>query len=148
MTARLRHITRRLPCESPWTELSTGCYMFHETKMSQNDAKKFCEQVNSHLVEINSEEENTAIRDEIDRRGFKSRKIEFWLGITDRHSEGTWVLESNGESLLFSDWDTGEPNNARSSESCAHLNSHLKWNDRPCDDVAKNGYIWSALCEI
>ena len=93
--------------------------------MSQGDARKFCKQVNSHLVEINSEEENTAIKAEIGRRGFASRKIEFWLGITDRHSEGTWVLESNGENLPFSDWGTGEPNSWRSSENCAHLNLHI-----------------------
>ena len=116
--------------------------------MSQGDARKLCKQVNSHLVEINSEEENTAIKAEIGRRGFQSRKIEFWLGITDRHSEGTWVLESNGESLPFSNWGTGEPNNAYSSENCAHFNLYLKWNDRSCDSVEQSGYIWTALCEI
>ena len=116
--------------------------------MSQGDARKLCKQVNSHLVEINSEEESTAIKAEIRRRGFESRKVEFWLGITDRHSEGTWVLESNGESLPFSDWLTGEPNNWGSPENCAHLNPSLKWNDRSCDTVEKNGYIWTALCEI
>ena len=26
MTAGLRHIARRLPCQAPWTKLSTGCY--------------------------------------------------------------------------------------------------------------------------
>ena len=127
------------------------CCRFYETKMSQGDARKLCEQEHSHLVEINSEEENTAIEAEIVRGGFKSRKIEFWLGITDRHTEGTWVLESNGESLPFSDWDTNtnEPNNCGSSpgEDCAHWNVDMKWNDRPCDSVEKS-YIYTALCEI
>merc|ERR1719458_649196 len=81
-------------CEAPWTQLSTGCYRFHESPMTQSEAKKFCEeeqQVTARLVEIDSAEENRAIIAEMKRRN--SQKIHFWLGITDRHSEGHWVLE-------------------------------------------------------
>ena len=83
--------------------------------MTQSEAKKFCEEeqeVPAHLVEIDSLEENRAIIAEIQRRNFFSQKIEFWLGITDRHSEGHWVLESTGESVVYTDWNSGEPNNA------------------------------------
>ena len=87
--------------------------------MTQSEAKKFCEeeqQVPAHLVEIDSAEENRAIIGEIKtldkRQNFLSRGIEFWLGITDCHSEGHWVLESTGKSVVFTDWNSGEPNNA------------------------------------
>merc|ERR1712130_239476 len=89
-------------------QLSTGCYRFHESPMTQSEARKFCEEeqlIPSHLVEIESAEENNAIIAEIRRRNFLSRKIEFWLGITDRHSEGRWVLESTGKSVVFTDWN-------------------------------------------
>merc|ERR1712037_895680 len=109
MTASLSRISRGFSCEAPWTKLSTGCFRFHEKKMSQDEARRFCENFNSHLVEINSEEENTAILAEIGRKGFPSRHIEFWLGITDRDSEGNWVLESNRESLPFLNWEPNQP---------------------------------------
>ena len=78
--------------------------------MSQPNAQKFCRAALSQLVEVNSREENEAIKAEINRRGFRSRKVEFWMGVTDRHSEGNWVLESTGESPPFTYLRDGEPN--------------------------------------
>ena len=167
MINKLREdMIERFSCQAPWTKLSTGCYMyvsivnnnlaigscqncrFHETKMTQGEARKVCEGDQAHLVEINTQEENEAIKAEIDRRGFKARKIEIWLGITDRQSEGDWVLESNGERIPFSDWDKSEPNDkGQRGEDCAHLNKVNKWNDCHCDGP-QNGYRYTALCEI
>ena len=115
--------------------------------MTQGEAREVCEGYQAHLVEINTREENEAIKAEIDRRGFKARKIEFWLGITDRQSEGDWVLESNGERIPFSDWDESEPNDKGKGEDCAHFNKDNKWNDLHCDGH-QNGYTYTALCEI
>ena len=116
--------------------------------MTQSVAKKICESSHSHLVEINTEKESEAVKAEIDRRGFKARKIEFWLGITDRQSEGDWVLESNGERIPFSDWDKSESNDGdQRGEDCAHSNSFNKWIDRHCDFHHKS-YTYTALCEI
>ena len=120
--------------------------------MTQIEAKKFCEeeqQVPAHLVEIDSAEENRAIVAEIQRRNFARRKIDFWLGINDRHSEGHWVLESTGKSVVFTDWNSGEPNNAgtHGSENCAHFNRYYKWNDLDCNDKPGNGWMRTALCE-
>ena len=121
--------------------------------MTQSEARKFCEEeqlVPSHLVEIESAKENNAIIAEIRRRNFLSRKIEFWLGITDRHSEGRWVLESTGKSVVFTNWNSGEPNNAHSGENCAYIiNANYKWNDHAClEGVTVDGtWMWTALCE-
>jgi len=134
-------------CEAPWTQLSTGCYRFHESpSLTQSEAKKFCEeeqQVPAHLVEIDSAEENRAVLAEIQRRNFGTY---FWLGITDRHSEGDWVLESTGKRVVFTDWNSGEPNNAGASgsENCAFINDEYKWNDCKCEQATP----WlTAICE-
>merc|ERR1712037_115960 len=114
----------QIDCAAPWTQLSTGCYRFHESPMTQIEAKKFCEEdqeVPARLVEIDSAEENRAIDAEMQRRNSFSQKINFWLGITDRHSEGDWVLESTGKSVNFTNWNSGEPNNGNGnpgSENC------------------------------
>jgi len=144
-------------CEAPWTQLSTGCYRFHESPMTQSEAKKFCEeeqQVTARLVEIDSAEENRAIIAEMKRRN--SQKIHFWLGITDRHSEGHWVLESTGKSVVFTNWNSGQPDNWHSNENCAHIRWSCcsgmwndKWNDRECSDKqGDDGWMRTALCEM
>ena len=121
--------------------------------MTQIEAKKFCEEeqeVPARLVEIDSAEENSAIIAEIKRQK-TGQNIEFWLGITDRHSEGHWVLESSTKSVVFTDWRSGEPNNANSDEHCAYINSQYEWNDIPCnsktDTVDRNRWMRTALCE-
>ena len=119
--------------------------------MTQGEARNVCEGYQAHLVEINTQEENEAIKAEIDRRGFRARHIEFWLGITDRQSEGDWVLESNGERIPFSDWYESEPNDddgGQRGKDCAHFNKVNKWNDRHCDGQSGAGYIYTTLCEI
>ena len=118
--------------------------------MSQSEAKKFCEEeqeVPARLVEIDSAEENRAIIAEIKRRNFVSRNIEFWLGITDRDSEGRWVLESTGKSVVFTNWKYGKQNN-NGPKHCAIINNAQTWNDHPCN-LKSNVWIyaWSALCE-
>ena len=116
--------------------------------MTQIEAKKFCEeeqQVPARLVEIDSAEENRAIVAEIKRRNFYSKKIQVWLGITDRHSEGHWVLESTGKSVVFTNWSSGEPNNSGSGEHCAAMLS--RWTDLKCSDKTRHGWTWTALCE-
>merc|ERR1712037_1050003 len=45
-------------CEAPWTQLSTGCYRFHEDE----------QEVPARLVEIDSAEENRAIIAEMQRQ--------------------------------------------------------------------------------
>ena len=120
--------------------------------MTKSEAKKFCEEeqeVPARLVEIDSAEENRAIVAEIQRRNFLSRKINFWLGITDRHSEGDWVLESTGKSVVFTDWNFGEPNNWGSGENCAHTWVAFEWMDSKCSDKTMKDGWWmrTALCE-
>merc|ERR1719264_2195240 len=138
-------------CEAPWTQLSTGCYRFHESPMTQSEAKKFCEEeqeVPARLVEIDSAEENRAIVAEMQRQNSFSRKINFWLGINDRHSEGHWVLESTGESVVFTNWQSGEPNNRGNpgSENCAYITMYNVWNDLDCN-YPPGTWKRTALCE-
>ena len=120
--------------------------------MTQSEARNFCEnelEIPAHLVEIDSEEEKDAIFTEYIRQGFKDKKIDVWLGISDRHSEGVWVFESNGNSVTYANWDDDEPNDVNGAENCAHMESNGKWNDRDC--FAKTSaprWALCALCEV
>ena len=129
---------------------------FHESPLTQSEAVKFCRDEQAHLVEIKSAKENSAIIAEIQRQNFNARKIEFWLGITDRQSEGQWVLESTGKNVNFTNWRSGEPNNAGfgEAEHCAKMGSRYEWNDIPCNHKTgrkgwpREGWTRTALCKI
>ena len=115
---------------------------FHASRLTQREAKEFCEEqeVPARLIEIDSTEENSAISIHLNQHDFG---MAFWLGITDRHSEGHWVYESTGKSVVFTSWYSEEPNNANRGEDCAHIdNWRSKWNDVACD------MRLGALCEM
>ena len=64
--------------------------------MSWFAAKEHCEGKGGKLVEINSEEENIALVDEINRRGYADRNMHFWIGLTEMTEvEGEWRLVSS-----------------------------------------------------
>ena len=42
----------------------------------------------------------------------------YWLGINDAAKEGTWVYNSDGQEISWSNWRSGEPNEG-SSRNCA-----------------------------
>ena len=107
--------------------------------MSQNvawaEAKRLCEEdYHAKLLEIDSDAENTVVNDELKQRGHDHA----WLGITDRRSEGEWVLGSTGQSPVFTAWRSGEPDNFAKQrgieEDCGVTTpTDYKWNDLPCD---------------
>ena len=122
---------------------------FGEESMSWYQAKDFCKRTGGKLVEINSDEENRAIVDEIQRKGYRDRKMYFWMGLTDLSEEGIWKLVSSCENASYLNWDkrTGvEPDNyGEQGEGCAYLRSggcadwdHSGWADLDC---SKNGVI-------
>merc|ERR1712203_1099596 len=85
-------------CAAPWTQLSTGCYRFLESQMTQSEAKKFCEEeqgVPAHLLEMDSDEEERAIIAEMQRRNSFSQKIS-WLGICQKNCAAPWTQLSTG----------------------------------------------------
>ena len=66
--------------------------------------------------------------------------VRHWIGANDKNSEGSWqwVQGPNhiNEEIVYSNWSSGEPNNAASGEDCAErLASTSKWNDLPCSEL-------------
>ena len=124
--------------------------------MTWFEAKDYCEGKGGKLVEIDSEEENTALVEEINKKGYTGRSMNFWIGLTDLENEGDWRLASNGLKPSYLNWAYNQPNNRGGNEDCARIrivSTHYwvdTWSDIFCNSTA--GYhTWismHALCEF
>ena len=134
--------------------------------MSWFEAIDYCKSVGGKLVEIDSEEENAAIVEEINRGGYKNRSRFFWIGLTDANKEGTWKLASNGSKATFLNWNSRQPDDYDGNEDCAHLRTGgcpdwilNDWADLDCNKTmvkitcnfqteAEYEFSMNALCEF
>ena len=124
--------------------------------MNWFEADHFCQILKSHLVEIDSSDENEAITEELKARRVEHQNTpaefhEFWLGLTDFKTEGRWVLMSSGLDANYTNWDKpSEPSDHSGEENCAHISmARWQWNDRPCEDTHQNNrYTFHPLCEM
>ncbi|XP_063056393.1 mannose-binding protein C-like [Engraulis encrasicolus] len=99
---------------------------------------KFCRDAGGDLVLPQNEKENEVLVTMLSLLGAEIG----WLGTTDRKTEGTF-LDTDGSSLVFTKWATGEPNNFGNKEHCGMIfSSNSLWNDVPCD---RNYHV---VCEI
>ncbi|MGD2250120.1 MAG: lectin-like protein [Candidatus Methanofastidiosia archaeon] len=96
-------------------------YEFIETKKSWADAKADCEARGGHLVTITSSAENDFVSN-------LAGSNTIWIGLTDEATEGTWLWVT-GESVVYTNWNSGEPNNYGSGEDYGEMTSNGTWND-------------------
>lgn len=115
-----------LECPSDWIWFNAHCYYFTTVSGSWHYAKGQCVAMDSHLVAINSATEQNFIK----RGGAPER---YWIGLSDTETEKIWQWEDGSDySSTPKFWAAGEPNDARTSEDCAHIDSRGYWNDISC----------------
>nr|AGF93336.1 protein containing C-type lectin domain protein [uncultured organism] len=95
-------------------------YKLITNDMSWSDAKDYCENQGGHLVTITSSEENSFVQNLINQ--------DVWIGFTDQSSEGDfeWVT---GETVSYTNWAPGEPNDWGSGEDYTQMVTDGEWND-------------------
>ena len=71
--------------------------------MTWSQAQALAVSLGGNLVTINDAAEQQWVDNTFDQFG------NFWLGLTDEASEGTWVWAS-GEAVTYTNWNSGEPN--------------------------------------
>ncbi|XP_029770115.1 CD209 antigen-like protein C [Terrapene carolina triunguis] len=124
----LRNITEVIctKCPPGWQNLEKSCYFFSTSSKSWLDAKQFCTNEGSHLVIVNTKQEQTFLSNHI------TEPHVYWLGLSDSAEEGEWRwLDGSPLSVRF--WGPGEPNNVgQQGEDCGSLRFDGKWNDATC----------------
>uniref|UniRef100_A0A8C2CHT6 C-type lectin domain-containing protein n=1 Tax=Cyprinus carpio TaxID=7962 RepID=A0A8C2CHT6_CYPCA len=111
-------------------------------------AQSYCRTYYEDLSTITSQEEQDML---IQLSG--GNQIFQWIGLYSHIQHTRNWLWSDGNSVSFTDWDKGQPNNVNGSQYCvATIN---KWNDYYCNYLFENQSnafflcvnIWAALCK-
>jgi hypothetical protein len=96
---------------------------------SWTDAEGAAVQLGGHLVTIVDQAEHDWIVQNF--HNFQGLDIDLWTGLNDVAAEGSFAW-SSGAPVTFTNWDTGEPNNANGIEDFCALrknNPLALWND-------------------
>ena len=116
-------------------------YQLINENMTWTEAKTYCEKIGGHLATVTDESEQEFLTSLTIENGSNKN---YWLGgyRDNSYSEWKWIT---GESFIYSNWDSGEPNYA--FENYLHFygdNSVSKagaWNN--FSDIS-NGYAWTS----
>jgi len=110
--------------EAPQALLYNGHdYLFIRSARTWWEATAICEGFAYGLVTIDDAAEQAWL----DSLGNGDR---WWIGYNDQVSEGIWRW-SHGSSS-YTNWHSGEPNNAGNNEDCTEITGTGRWNDFPC----------------
>ncbi|XP_068128057.1 asialoglycoprotein receptor 1-like [Hyperolius riggenbachi] len=126
-------------CKPGWKAFQLSCYFYSSAGKSWTESKRTCETMNSHLVVINSEEEQDFL--------FVLTKGKYtWIGLTDVSGTWKWV-DGTSEDSAIKNWRPNQPDEfyghgLGGGEDCAHMHDDGRWNDDHCS----RGY--SYLCEV
>ena len=82
--------------------------------------------MNATLVEPRNQEENMNLATNFN---VKSR---YWIGISDRETEGTFKYVSDASEVGFDSWRNGQPNNRWPKLDCTAF-KNSQWNTANCD---------------
>jgi hypothetical protein len=124
---------------------STGCYKVGSGTKNYNDAQTSCNKDHDGwLATPASQTENDNIIS-------MSSSTTFWIGIDDQVTEGVYTFVNNeGPVTSYTNWRSGEPNNAINGEDCVQVANTGGWNDLPCSDllnfVCETNIRYNAVC--
>jgi len=83
-------------------------YKVIEKEKNWKEAKKYCEDIDAHLVTITSKDEQRLIEKLLDNEKYIGRS--FWLGATDESEEGKWKWVTD-EKFDYTNWADEQPVN-------------------------------------
>ena len=107
------------PATSP---RSSGCdcqYLFPSDTMTYDECNDSCEAEGAYMLCITDANENAEIANQISGTT--------WIGFTDVDSEGTFQWEDPDCGSTYTNWGSGEPNDAGAGEDHAKIKTSGEW---------------------
>lgn len=119
---------------------TSATYGGHEYWVCERDgdwdaARDGCKALGQDLVVITDEAENAFVQSIVQGKS----KDEFYIGLTDREKEGTFVWVDDTKAK-WTNWDVGEPNDLF-GEDCSIVKKSGKWNDVGCNRDLRNAFV-------
>ncbi|KAG8541552.1 hypothetical protein GDO81_028725 [Engystomops pustulosus] len=112
-------------CPAEWTRIDSSCYFFSSSHQTWENSQKECTKMSSSLLILTSKKELDALRPLIGNK-------RFWIGLRkDNRYPWIWV---DGTVPVFTNWNTGEPNNSAQREHCTEMITG-GWNDLDCSNI-------------
>ncbi|XP_062583170.1 C-type lectin domain family 17, member A-like [Saccostrea cucullata] len=122
-------------CQPGWVPFENHCYFLNKTEDTWENAKKHCEQNKAHLLEIETEIENTWARETFPYPKKHGRCTSMcacgsWIGANDIDKEGDFTWNGNTKTM-YSNWHPSQPDNGRNG-NCVQLCPSGLWDDTKC----------------
>lgn len=112
-------------------------YFISTATATWTDARRACADMGYGMVTLNDAAEEQWLKAQV-----SSPSAEWWLGISDRDTEGAWVWSEDPSA--YTHWNPGEPNNSQGAEDCGlFLNALGGWHDAPCS--ISRSYVCESL---
>ncbi|KAK0150633.1 C-type lectin domain family 4 member M [Merluccius polli] len=115
-----------------WLHFDHSLYFISTAKKNWTASRVDCLERDAYLVVINSREEQEFVRRQAGGQWF-------WIGLSDRDTEGTWKWV-DGTIMTSSFWESGQPDDYGGAEDCVSTRGN-GWYDDPC------AYQYRWICE-
>ena len=119
-------------CPTNWTKVLDSCILISSESTNFDNAIEKCEDLDGKLYEpqtlFHNQLVSALIEDDL-------RDSSFWIGIHDKYTEGSFVYQSNNQSIAFQHWGSfnnglgPQPNNIGGDQNCVEIHGkHVEWN--------------------
>ncbi|XP_077057538.1 ladderlectin-like [Siphateles boraxobius] len=114
-------------CPLEWTDFGLRCYKYFSQSVTWITAERNCQSLGGNLASVHDQPENDFLL------SLLPSSTRTWVGAHDGEQDGEW-LWSDGTVYDYTNWCSGEPNNAVVPENCLEINWTFNrcWNDAPC----------------
>ncbi|KAM7389041.1 hypothetical protein PAMP_023039 [Pampus punctatissimus] len=119
---------RGMLCQKGWSKFDISCYFVSSLKKNWNESRQVCITMGADLAIVDSRSEQIFIN------GLLDPGTNAWIGLTDSHTEGTWMWV-DGTPVTTMYWQPGQPNNF-TNQDCGEIVQKSgqmgQWNDDGC----------------